>query len=82
LGGASSAIQVTVTEQAQRILTADRADGVSTFRVNQGGNQTMVMVIQQDGGETTITPNSRWTGQNQGAERGNVRVRIWPDGSY
>lgn len=39
-GGEGSPVRVTVTENAQRILAVDRADGVSTYRINQGETST------------------------------------------
>ncbi len=82
LGGEGSATRVTVNEPAQRILTVDRVEGVSTYRINQGGHQHMLTVMQMEGCELTITSNSRWNGQNQAPERGHGNIRIRPDGSY
>lgn len=75
-------ITISVTEQAQRIVTIDRANGESTFRINQGGHQTMTSVTREAGCEVTLHSNINWTGQNQAPVRGKVTVRIRPDGSY
>lgn len=82
LGGAGSGIEVSVNEQAQRIFTLDRANGVSQVRINQGGRQTMITEMRQDGCVTTITSISDWQGQNAAPAPGDVTIRIARDGSY
>lgn len=82
LGGAGSATRVTVNEQAQRIFTLDRANGVSQVRINQGGRQFMVTETRDGGCVITITSISDWQGQNSAAAPGDVNIRIAPDGSY
>ncbi len=76
---------VTVTENANRTLTLDRRDGVSTVTVNQGGRSKLTQVMHTIGPsgpcEITIVSMSTWTGRDAAQPVGVPVVRPAPGAS-
>ena len=77
---------ITVTENAQRIVTVDRRDGQVMFRISQGGQWHMRQVMHTTGlagpCTITITGQATWTGENRNPAPGKVNIAIAADGSY
>jgi hypothetical protein len=85
LAGMPPPSSVTVTENAERTLTLDRRDGISTVTVNQGGRSKLTQVMHTTGEngpcEITIVSMSTWTGRAAAQPVGVPVVRPSPGAS-
>jgi len=82
LAGMPPPSSVTVTENAERDMTLDRRDGVSTVNIRQGGRSNLTQVMHTTGPngpcEITTTSMSTWTGRDAAQPGGVPVVRPGP----